>query len=374
MRLGFDAKRALNNFTGLGNHARILLNAMMRDFPENDYLLFSPKAKTELFNELQGAFKLHLSGTGRGPFKQGGLWRSWGITNDLLEERVALYHGLSNELPFNIHRSGIKTVVTIHDLIFLKHTEQYPFLDRQIYELKTRYAAKHAHKIIAVSHETKADLVHFYNVPEKKVEVIYPSVDIAFQSNKTPDFTAIEKYKLPAKYILNVGSFFPRKNHSKLIEAFARIKDKIEEDLVLIGSNGSIKKEIETLIAKNQLENRVKIISGATNQDLPAIYQKASAFVFPSLYEGFGAPVLEALFSKVPVIASKGNAIEEAGGPRSLFVDPSSADELAAAILKVLSDSALRKEMIEAGYAHAQKMTDKVFAEKVMGVYSSLMG
>jgi len=388
MRIGFDAKRALNNFTGLGNHARILLNAMMRDFPENDYLLFSPKAKTELFNELHGKFELRLPGNrqigaakGRsyglspalvqpfGILKKGSGWRSWGITNDLLKQNIDLYHGVSNELPFNIHRSGIKTVVTIHDLIFLKHIEQYPFIDRQIYKLKTRYAAKHADKIIAVSQETKADLMHFYKVPEEKIEVIYPSVDISFQKDKAPNFSALQKYNLPAKYILNVGSFFPRKNHKRLIEAFALVKDKIEEHLVLVGSDGSIKKEIESFIAENKLGRRVRIISGVGNEDLPALYHRASLFVFPSLYEGFGAPVLEALFSKVPVIASKGGAIEEAGGPNSIFINPNKVEEIAAAILKVSADVTLKREMIASGINHAQSMTDKVFALKVMETY-----
>ena len=393
MRLGFDAKRALNNFTGLGNHARILLNAMMRDFPDNEYFLYSPKVKTELFNELHGDFKLLLPesrhqrifhpGQSFGfysalaqPFiflKKVGLWRSWGVTNDLLKEHVNLYHGLSNELPFNIHRSGIKTVVTIHDLIFLKHTKQYPFIDRLFYKLKTRYAAKHADKIIAVSEETKADLIHFYKVPAEKIEVIYPSVDAAFQKETPHDFSQLSKYNLPAKYILNVGSFFPRKNQKTLIEAFSLIKDKIEEDLVLVGSDGSIKQEVEALIALKNLGNRVKIVSGIANEDMPSLYSKANLFVFPSLFEGFGAPVLEALFSKVPVVASKGGAIEEAGGTGSLFIDPTNVNELADAILNVLTNDELKHKMAKAGYIHAQTMTDKIFAEKAMHVYRQLL-
>ncbi len=393
MRLGFDAKRALNNFTGLGNHARILLNALMRDFPDNEYFLYSPKVKTELFNELHGDFKLLLPesrhqrifhpGQSFGfysalaqPFiflKKVGLWRSWGVTNDLLKEHVNLYHGLSNELPFNIHRSGIKTVVTIHDLIFLKHTKQYPFIDRLFYKLKTRYAAKHADKIIAVSKETKADLIHFYKVPAEKIVVIYPSVDAAFQKGTQPDFSGLSKYNLPAKYILNVGSFFPRKNQKTLIEAFSLIKDKIEEDLVLVGSDGSIKQEVEALIALKNLGNRVKIVSGIANEDMPSLYSKANLFVFPSLFEGFGAPVLEALFSKVPVVASKGGAIEEAGGTGSLFIDPTNVNELADAILNVLTNDELKHKMAKAGYIHAQTMTDKIFAEKAMHVYRQLL-
>jgi len=393
MRLGFDAKRALNNFTGLGNHARILLNAMMRDFPNNDYKLYSPKAKTELLDGLDGNFELILPqrtlqrtrnaaksfgantavAQSFNLLKRGGLWRSWGITNDLLKAQVQLYHGLSNELPFNIHRTGIKTVVTIHDLIFLKHTEQYPFTDRQFYKMKTRYAAKHAHKIIAVSEETKADLIHYYNTPAEKIEVIYPSVDIAFQTGKQPDLQRLDKYNLPAKYILNVGSFFPRKNQKTLIEAFDLIKDKIKEDLVLLGSGGSIKKEVEALIAAKNPGTRIRILSGVANEDMPAVYSNASLFVFPSLYEGFGAPVLEALFSKVPVVASKGGAIQEAGGRGALFVDPVNASELADAMLSVLNNNVLKNQLVESGFTHAQSMTDEVFAAKVMSVYKQVL-
>lgn len=372
MRIAFDAKRALNNSTGLGNHARILLNALMRDFPGNEYLLFTPKAKDEFFYQLSGRFKIIFPET---QFQKSfhSLWRSFGITRQLEKEKIKIYHGLSNEVPLTTHYSPL-TIVTIHDLIFLKHTEQYPFIDRQIYKLKTKYAAKHADKIIAVSNETKNDLMEFYKVPEEKIEVIYPSVDTMFQNYKleSEKGEAIKKYNLPTKYILNVGSFFPRKNHKKLIGAFDLIKDRVEEDLVLVGSSGMMKKEIEALVYRTKLAGRVKILSTVSNEDLPAVYQGANVFVFPSLYEGFGAPVLEALFSKVPVIATKGGAIEEAGGKDSVYINPNSAEEIADALLRVINKDDLKKRMIDIGYAHAQTMTDKIFAEKTMRVYQEL--
>lgn len=180
------------------------------------------------------------------------------------------------------------------------------------------------------------------------------------------------KYKLPAKYILNVGSFFPRKNQRTLIEAFDLIKNKVEEDLVLVGGVGTTRNEIEALIAQKNLTQRVKIISGISNYELPAVYTAASAFVFPSLFEGFGAPVLEALFSKVPVIATRGGAIEEAGGKNTLYISPTNAEEIADALLKVLTNETLRTQMQTSGYAHAQTMSDKVFAEKTMRVYEEV--
>ena len=366
MRIAFDAKRALNNPTGLGNHARILLNALLRNFPENDYLLFSPKAREEFLDELNGRFKIILPETKL--YKSlHPLWRSFGMNKPVIENGVNIYHGLSNELPFNIHGSGVKTVVTIHDLIFLKHTEQYPWVDRQFYTLKTKYAVKQADKIIAVSNETKQDLIVMYGVSEHKIEVIYPSVDPMF-------YQPVKKQSAStgSKYILNVGSFVPRKNQKKLIEAFALIADKIEEDLWLAGK-GKMEKEIAALITDKKLSRRIKILSDVKNEDLPALYQNASAFVFPSLFEGFGAPVLEALFSGTPVIATKGGAIEEAAGVNSLFIDPASSTDIAEKILAVLSNESVGKKMTTQGFLHAQTMSDKVFAEKTMKVYREVL-
>jgi glycosyltransferase involved in cell wall biosynthesis len=374
MRIAFDAKRMLNNPTGLGNHARILANALMRDHADNDYLFFSPSAKDEFLNQLHGNFEVHFPETKLAqaihPW-----WRSYAITDDLLRNKVDIYHGISNELPFNIHRTRIKTVVTIHDLIFRKHKEQYPWIDRRIYTLKTKYAAKHADRIIAVSQETKQDLIKMYGVPERKIEVIYQSVNEKFYQKVSEEKSKAvsQQYKLPEKYILNVGSFFPRKNQIGLIEAFDLIKDRITEDLVLVGTSGYMLPHIQKMITEKNLDNRIHILTNASDGDLPSIYQSASAFVFPSLFEGFGVPVLEALFSGTPVIASRGGAIEEAAGKDSLFINPHSTEDMADKILSTLNDEGQRKKMIGPGYLHAQTMTDRVFAAKTMEVYKSIL-
>jgi glycosyltransferase involved in cell wall biosynthesis len=378
MKIGFDAKRALNNHSGLGNYSRNLLNGLLEHFPDNDYFLFSPKADEVLFHQISDNFKPVFPDN---KFSKSfhPLWRSFGIKKQLQEKRVEIYHGLSNEIPYGVHQLGIGLVVTIHDLIFLKHKVQYPFIDRSIYELKTRYAAKHADKIIAVSEETKYDLIEFYKIPERKIDVVYPLSVVSSQLSvvgcQLSDEKRIgidEKYSLPTKYILDVGSFFPRKNQSILIEAFDRIKNEVEEDLVLVGGNGTMLSEIKQKVAEKKLDNRVHILTGVSNDELTTIYKASSVFVFPSLLEGFGMPIVEALLSKVPVIASKGGAIEEAAGKDSLFVDPNSAEDIAEKILLVLKDEALRKNMIEAGIVHAQTMSSKILTEKVMKVYLSV--
>jgi glycosyltransferase involved in cell wall biosynthesis len=392
MRIGFDAKRALNNASGLGNYSRNLLNALMRDFRDEEYVLFSPKANEDLLNLLDGDFKVifpetkHQRVVSAGLIywldnaytqlyiylKKIGLWRSWGIKDDLVRERVKLYHGLSNEIPFDLKKVGIPSVVTVHDLIFLKHKEQYPFIDRLIYNYKTRYAAHYADRVIAVSTETKSDLIEHYKIPESRIVVIPPPIDNAFAQPVRQNFKV--KNLLPAKYILNVSSFYPRKNQKALIEAFDLIKSKVEEDLVLVGDAGGEQKNIEALINKKGLNQRVTILTGISNEDLPSVYASASAFVFPSLFEGFGMPIVEALFSKVPVVATKGGCFEEAGGRNSLYVNSESPEEIAEAILKAISDTDLRNKMIEAGYGHAQTMSDTIIAKKTMQVYKEITG
>ena len=373
MKIAFDAKRMLNNPTGLGNHARILLNALMRDYAENEYQLFTPRARDEFFHQLHGEFAMHFPQT-QWAQSLHPWWRSYGITADLLSAKADLYHGISNELPLNIHRTNIKTVVTIHDLIFLKHTEQYPWLDRQFYILKTKYAARHAHAIIAVSEETKQDLIKYYAVPSEKIHVIYQSVDQKFYDQISLDEKTIvaKRYNLPRKYILNVGSFFPRKNQLRLIEAFDLIKDYIVEALVLVGNSGGMVADIQKQIVDKKLEHRVHIITNISNADLPAVYQASSLFVFPSLFEGFGAPVLEAQASGVPVIATRGGAIGEAAGSHSAFVDPNDSDGIAEKIRLVLKGETLRSTMITSGILHAQTMTDKKFAADTSAIYSQV--
>lgn len=370
MKIGFDAKRALNNGSGLGNYSRNLLNALMRDYTSNHYLLFTPKAKDEYLNQLEGDFKLIFPETGLQKIAPA-LWRSYGMRSQLYKNRVEVFHGLSNELPFGLPASDFRLLVTIHDLLFLKDTQQYPFTDRQIYTSKTRYACKRADCIIAVSAETKRDIIQHYGTDEKKIVVIPPAIDTKYEV-RGDKYEAIQKYNLPQKYILNVSSFYPRKNQKTLVEAFDLIKDKTEEHLVLVGGHGNTLPEIKALIAAKNLQQRVHILTGIGNHDLPAVYQAAVLFVFPALYEGFGMPVAEAMMSGVPVITTGGGAMQEAGGDAALYTDTLLANELAGAMLQVLGNENLRTGMVARGLAHAQQFTGKAVAAKTMQVYNSL--
>lgn len=374
MKIAFDAKRALNNVAGLGQYSRILVNALLRDFPQHEYLLYTPKTKEFLLNEIEGKYNLHFPSSGLSR-KLPAYWRSFGITGELIQQQVDIFHGLSNELPLTIHKAkAVKKIVTIHDVIFLKHKDQYSAIDRQIYDYKTRYAARNADRIATISEETKQDLVRFYNIPDKKIEVIQPSCSPSFY--KEVSFAEKEKvkakYKLPASYILNVSSFFTRKNHRAIVEALDKIKDKTDAHVVFIGGQGNIKEEIVALIREKNLDNRIHLLSGVGNEDMPAIYQQAAAFVYPSYYEGFGIPILEALYSRIPVITTHGGCFEEVGGKKTIYIDPSDYNQLSEMILHVLTDENLRSAMIDEGFWHAETMRDSIFAQKMMKLYASI--
>jgi glycosyltransferase involved in cell wall biosynthesis len=357
MRIGFDSKRLYCNFTGLGNYSRALVKNVQALYLDNEYFLYSPKIKktpeTNFFYN-NSSFKTYLAKT---VFKA--YWRSFSISSQLKKDGIQLYHGLSNELPVNLKKYNIKSVVTIHDLIFKILPETYPLIDRNIYDFKFRKACLLADKVIAISNSTKTDIVNFYGINPDKIEVVYQSCSPLFYEpiEHQESNSLTEQYKLPNHYILSVGSVEKRKNLKLIIEAYQYLDPDHQVPLVVIGRGKTYKKEVLDLIASNELEKKVIWITNLKdNKVLRAIYQKASALVYPSFYEGFGLPIVEAMLSKTPVITSNVSSLPEAGGPNSLYINPSSSEELANAITQVLTNSELVIKMIEEGFKYANQM------------------
>lgn len=378
MQIAFDAKRAVQNRTGLGNYSRYIIDILCRYFPDNNYFLYAPRKRENKQLETilsQNTERLHMiypSGFWR---KMPSLWRTYGLTCDLSKNHeLSIFHGLSNELPLNIHRAtGVKSVVTLHDLIFCRMPECYHAVDRAIYNYKYRKSCEVADLVIAVSECTKRDAMELWGIPEHKIKVIYQGCDTQF-SHVSDDLTrksVRDRYHLPSRYILNVGSIERRKNALELVEALPLILADI--DLVLVGKRTSYTEEIEAYIREKKLENRVHLLSNVTFPDLPAVYQMADVFAYPSRYEGFGIPLLEALISGVPVVAAKGSCLEEAGGPDSMYVSPDDERGLSEAVNSILSNSDLRRQMIENGRHYALRFSEEVQARQLMKAYESLL-
>jgi glycosyltransferase involved in cell wall biosynthesis len=369
MRIGFDAKRAFHNASGLGNYSRNIIIQLADLYPENEYFLYNPR-KSKAFSEFPPTgIKERNPEAITPPF----FWRSWKIPALLEKDNVDIYHGLSNELPFGMSKFSGKKLVSIHDLIFLKFPGLYNRADRIIYAGKFSHAARIADKIIAISEQTKRDIVYHFNTDPNKIEVVYQDCAPIFYHWNASELLKKkikEKYDLPSEFILYVGTIEKRKNLLSILKAIHHYN--IDIPLVVAGRATSYKKEVVAFIEKNAMRN-ISFLENAVHEDLPEIYRQASIFVYPSSYEGFGIPVLEALNSGVPVITATGSCLEETGGDAALYADPLNIEELASQIARVMDDSALRSTMIEKGKRHALNFRPERTTRKIMDIYKKLV-
>lgn len=374
LRIGYDARQLYNNFTGPGNYSRTLLSNLAEYFPDNAYFLYTPQlTKNE---ETQFFLNSALYNT-QMPRQKGFplIWQSFGIKRDLNRQRIQLFHGLNQSLPFGLSKTGIKSVVTVHDLIFKRFPEQYTFPKRLALDLRLRYACREADHIVAISESTRQDLMQFYKVPPEKISVIYQSCHERYmqeRSNKTLEAVR-QRYQLPGDYMLSVGAIVPRKNLSGVVKALSILPKAERLPLVVVGKGTRHKQQIQRLASQLGLHNQIHFVNARFN-DLPAIYQNASLFLYPSLYEGFGIPILEALFSKVPVLTSNTSSLPEAGGPGAHLVDPAQPEEIARGIQKMLGNSEYQARLVEAGFEHAQQFRGEPLSERMIDLYEELIG
>lgn len=371
MIIGFDAKRAAANFTGLGNYSRYVIETMAKCCPQHEMRLYIPKlcnnAAYQRLLRYQN-IKTVLPDT-RIASVNSSMWRVFGMTSQLRRDKVELFHGLSNEIPFGINKSGIASVVTIHDVIFRHFPEFYKQIDRNIYDHKFGYACRKANRVITVSECTKRDICEIYHINPDKIDVIYQNCNPIFAQD-VPESELVRvrmAYNLPEKFILNVGTIEARKNVLLAVKALPLI-DK-QYNLVIIGRKTAYLNKIISFIRSQRLEKRVHFIHDMDLTDLPTMYRLAQAFVFPSRYEGFGIPIVEALTSGVPVVAATGSCLEEAGGTATLYVSPDDVEGMAAALQQVISDDALRRKMIDCGREYVLQFDSALMASALLETY-----
>lgn len=372
MKIGFDAKRIVQNFTGLGNYSRYVVNALSHASVDDEWVMYAPKKSSHKvfcnFYSSNPSLKWFFPSGFWGLMKS--VWRVWGITSRLENDGIDVFHGLSNELPLNINRlRNVKKVVTIHDLIFLRFPQYYKWLDRKIYAYKFRRACEQADVVVAISECTKRDIISFFHIPENKIEVVYQGCDKSFLKavSLQEKERVREKYGLPENYILNVGSIEDRKNVLLAVQAMTDLPE--DWKLVIVGKYTPYVDKVLEHINLHHLENRVMILNSVPFVDLPALYQMAGIFVYPSRFEGFGIPIVEALHSGVPVVAAKGSCLEEAGGPHSLYVHPDDVQGMATTLNRLIGDVQLRMSMIEEGKKYALRFSEEEQARQLLDIY-----
>ena len=372
MKIGLDAKRIVRNVTGLGSYGRNLANDLAGIIDaDTRLLLYAPDAgRDDLRTQVRTTANTDFVYP-RGHMPKW-LWRSWGIVGDLRRDAVDLYHGLSGELPLGIHRSGIHTVVTIHDLIFMRHPEYYNRADVKIYTWKFHRTIAQADRIIAISECTKRDIMRFGGVDPSKIDVIYQSCSTEFKTRESEKKLqqVHTKYMLPERYIVNVGTIEERKNVLLAVRALHMLPEEVS--IVIVGRPTPYADKVKEYVEANNLQHRVKMLHGVPYEDLPSIYQMAEACVYPSRYEGFGLPVIEAIQSGLPVVACTGSCLEEAGGNDSIYVNPDDVCGMAEAVKQVLCGAPGREQRIERSQQYVKRFEGNNVAQKVLDVYNKV--
>ena len=374
--IGFDAKRIVRNATGLGNYGRTLLSDLSATVPADWQLrLYAPDAgREQLRQQVKESENLRFVYPEGRPLKlQRSLWRMKGIVGDLQRDGVQLYHGLTGELPHGIRRAGIRSVVTIHDLIFLRHPEYYHWLDVKIYAWKFHIACKEADRIIAISERTKLDVMELGGVSEERIDVIYQSCSPRFHGEVSPQeiVGVCNRYSLPQRFILSVGSIEERKNIRQAVDALHCLPQEIH--LVAVGKSTPYSEKVLAEARRSGLGQRVHFLHGVPDADLHVLYKLAEAFVYPSRYEGFGIPIIEAIHSGLPVVAATGSCLEEAGGPDCLYVSPDDPKALAAAVSRLLKGAPEREQRILCSRDYVRRFEGSDVAGQVMDVYRRLL-
>ncbi len=369
LKIGFDAKRAFLNPTGLGSYSRNTLHALHQYCPGNDYFLFTPSIKPGLFDPPRPSVTIAPQGQWWNSVKP--VWRSYKVTELSQKMGLDLFHGLSHELPVGLDKAGIRSLVTFHDLIVLRYPKYYRAADRRIYYRKYKHAARVSDKIIAISEQTKADLVHFMQVDEAKIEVLYQSINpIFFEKNSEEALHATrEKYRLPKEFILLPGTLEKRKNQANVLKAI--IDQRIDMPVVIVGKMTNYMRELKPLVAA--LKDQLIFLQYIPLEDLVQLYQLAYVCVFVSHFEGFGLPVGESQACGCPVVTSNISSMPEVGGSAATYVDPFDVESIGYGIQGLLNDSKLREQKICLGYENADRFRPKRYAEELMRIYQSIL-
>jgi glycosyltransferase involved in cell wall biosynthesis len=376
-RIGIDVTAAITQGGGIGRYTRELVRALIRKDDSSYYILFSGKAPKralvadpipEASNVEYREFWLNAKW----------LYRLWyrlrlPISVQWLTGDIDIYHSPDFVLP---PTGNIPSVLTIHDLSFVHYPEAFtPALLNYLNKAVPSSIARASH-VLADSLSTKNDLVDIWQVPKEKISVIYSGVGSSFKPVTEKDVIqrVRQKYELGDKpFIFSVGTLQPRKNYEMLIRAFKPISETTTHQLVIAGGFGWMYKQILEEASRLGLTERVKLIGFVDDQDLPALYSDASLFAFPSLYEGFGIPLLEAMSCGVPVISSNASSLPEVAGDAALLLPPDAQELWSENLRQLLEDSSRRTKMVAAGFLQARKYSWRTAAEHVLNIYHTLL-
>jgi glycosyltransferase involved in cell wall biosynthesis len=378
MRIAIDYRSALSQRVGVGRYTHNLVESLSSIDRENDYLLFSfllkgYKSNTSDFTPPGPNFK---SVSAPIPTRMTRFWANrLSVPIESVIGECDIVH-FPEPYPFR-SRKG-KIVVTVHDVSFALMPEAFTRDVVSLFKKQMDVVARRADEIIAVSEQTKSDLVQLYGLDDSKIHVVLHGVGKSFRPIKElEELQDIRtEYGLPEKFVLHVGTLEPRKNHRRTLEAYRLMREKHsgQYHLVICGKKGWLYDEVLRMSESPSLKGNVLFTGYVRDEDLPGIYNLAAAVIYPSLYEGFGLPIAEAMACGRPVLTSDRGAMAEVAHGAALLVDPEDVDGMADGLYRLLEDETLRRDLVEAGLKRASGLTWEETARKTLQVYRNAVG
>jgi len=377
-RIGIDVTAALTQGGGIGRYTRELVAALVAADTAHGYHFFAarPPQKLPVPDPVPQAAHTHFHPA---PLNERWLYRIWyrlrlPLPVQWFTGKLDLFHSPDFVLP--PVAGGIPTLLTVHDLSFLHYPHTFP--EKLVTYLKkvVPWSVARATHVLADSEATRDDLLALWGVPPQKVTVLYSGVNGRFQPvTAYPQLQELRrKYHLgDTPYILAVGTIQPRKNYQMLIRAFAPVAEQFPHQLIFSGGRGWLYEEMMAEVERQGLTERVKFIGFVDDADLPALYSDAALFVFPSLYEGFGLPILEAMACGVPVISSDASCLPEVVGTAGQLLSPHEPEAWTEMMLTLLADPQKRSQLVGAGFQQARRFRWQRSAAQLLEIYTTLL-
>lgn len=378
MKLGLELQSCLKNKSGIGIYTYELTKRLQqyKDLELNGHI-FNFINRNDISKDLEG---IEIEKKICSLFPYGVYRRIWNYIpikyNWLFNDKADIYHFFNFIVPPRVNG---KVITTVYDMTYKLYPETMDKNNLKRLNDDMEYSVNRSDKIITITESSKKDIIKFLDINPSKIEIIPCGVDYNTFNRVLCDEQKLnvrKKYNLPQDYILYMGTLEPRKNIDSIIEAFALLKKQKDFDnikLVIAGKKGWLFESIFDLVNKLGLNNQVIFTDYVDEIDKPIIYNMAKLFVFPSLYEGFGIPVLEAMASSVPVITSNVSSLPEVAGDAAILVDPKDIGGIAKNMIKILSDDHFKNELVRKGHTQAQKFTWEASAEKLYNIYKEVM-
>lgn len=371
-KVGINARYIQRKITGIEKYIQQSLSALSKTDKSTGYVLFLCKDSPAPQVSFRNNFKKYFTDFPTHSTLARILWEQFWLSGEIKKQEISLFHGTSFVLPFF---KPCKYLLTIYDLSYIYYPESYTFFNRLYYKLLLKHSINSANRIITISKAAKKEIMSEFNVPDKKIEIIYPGFDDSFgQFNKDAAKEFIRKnYSIASPFFVFVGSLIPRKNLVRVIEAMNKLKSTLpNHKLVVVGKKGWLYDEIFETVNRLKLTDTVIFTSYVQEQDLPFFYNAADALVFASLHEGFGIPLLEAMACGCPVITSNKSSMPEVAGDAALFVNPLDVTDISNAMRKIATDQSIRKELIAKGLQRVKLFSWDTAGEQLSKVYAQV--